>query len=89
MKKILLNLLFAVMMIPWITQAQTPCDDGANMCSITIKMYDDAWDGWNNGYLRILQNGNIIDSVTMDSDDEYMTVSVNICPDSLSIEWVQ
>ena len=54
MRKFLLNLLFAALMVPWVTQTQAQdCDNNAYMCSITIHMVDDYGDGWNGASLEV------------------------------------
>lgn len=52
MRKFLLNLLFAALLIPWVTQAEAQCDNNAVMCEITVEMQDGYGDGWSGNTLR-------------------------------------
>ena len=87
MKKILLSLLFAALMVPWVTQSKAQCDNNAAMCPITIEMYDDFGDGWNGASLEIYQDTILRGTVTL-SDGAYASEDVNVCPDSIRLVWV-
>ena len=85
MKKILLNLLFVVLTIPWITQAQAQCDTD-DMCAITISARDSYCDGWNGNMLSIYQFNVLVGQVTLTSGCTLDTMFV-VCPDSIRLEW--
>ena len=89
MKKILLNLLFVALTIPWITQAQAQCNDNADMCAIRVEAQDGYGDGWEGSTLKIYQGTNLVGSVTVTPTDEYSaTFSFQVCPDSIRLEWM-
>lgn len=87
MKKILSTLLFLALFLPFTTKVHSQCTDGASMCSITVNARDSYGDGWGSGAFVKIYQGNILrDSVTVASGS-LNSVTIQVCPDSIRIEW--
>ena len=85
MKKILLTVLFMMLMLPCITQAQTECANNGSPCSVTFNLSDSGYDGWDDGYLTIHQGGNLIDTLTLSGSSR--TVTLQLCPEPITLGW--
>ena len=88
MRKFLLNLLFAALLIPWVTQAEAQCDNNAAMCEITVEMQDSYGDGWTGNTLNVYQGTTLRGSATISDYTNYGILTIPICPDSIRLEWV-
>ncbi|MBR1549018.1 MAG: fibronectin type III domain-containing protein [Bacteroidales bacterium] len=55
----------------------TLCDDGT--CNLTLDLVDSYGDGWNNGALRVIQNGVEVGSGTIPSGSNSATILVPAC----------
>ena len=85
MKKNLLMVLFMLLMLPCITQAQTECANNGTPCSVTINLEDSYGDGWDGSYLAIYQGGNLVDTLTL--SDLSRTVTLQLCPEPITLNW--
>ena len=54
-------------------------------CEVTLEMYDQYGDGWNNAWLSIYQHDTLVTTVTLNGRHE--TMSVSLTPDSVHLFW--
>ena len=85
MKKNLLIVLFMMLMLPCIIQAQTECANNGSPCSVTFNLEDSYGDGWGGGYLSIYQGGSLVDTLTLSGDSR--TVALQLCPEPITLGW--